>query len=435
MKKNICLCALFGIVATLQGAVSPVIDDFSLTQDRTTRIVTLSYRLTTAPAVVTLSVETNAGNDVWVKLPTEVWTAAGDDFGTLQQPSETPRTFTWRPFRVWPKGTVPASDCRAVVTAWATNAPPDYMVVDPTGVRKPHYYVTAEDVPGGVTDNRYKSQYILMRRIHAAGVEWRMGSLPIDNEENQAWAVPHPVVLTSDFYIGVYETTQGQYVQFSGGANPSKFGSSYADHEYRPVENLTATGYDPINAGLLTTIGMLASQTGVAFTLPTEAQWEFAARGGKGTTFPDGRNKGSNAQNAAHLDAIAVWNKSAVAVSDLQTAVVGTKEPNAYGLYDVIGNVWEICRDGWKQRYSDNSPAVDPCVPDSESEASGYVATACKNGTAASPGYHSRRGGSYELQNITYLRVCGRYACDWRATWWGAAPGCGFRLCAPCEAR
>ena len=432
MKKNICLCVFFGIAATLQGAVSPVIEDFSLTQDRTTRIVTLSYRLTTAPAVVTLSVETNAGNDVWVKLPTDVWTASGDDFGTLQQPSETPRTFTWRPYRVWPKGTVPASDCRAVVTAWATNAPPDYMVVDPTGARKPHYYVTAEDVPGGVTDNRYKSQYILMRRIHAAGVEWRMGSAEIDGEENPTWAVPHPVVLTSDFYIGVYETTQGQYVQFSRGDNPSKFGSSYADHEYRPVENLTATGYDPINAGLLTIIGTLASQTGVAFTLPTEAQWEFAARGGKGTTLPDGRTKDGY---SAHLDAIAVWNKSAAAVSGLQTAVVGTKEPNAYGLYDVIGNVWEICRDGWKRAYSDNSPAVDPCVPDSESEASGYVATACKNGTAASPGYHSRRGGSYELQNITYLRVCGRYACDWRATWWGAAPGCGFRLCAPCEAR
>jgi len=432
MKNNIsfCLC-LFAVAA--YGAVSPVIENFLLTQDRVDRIVTLSYKLTAAPAVVTLSVETNAGNGVWVKVPAEVWTAAGDSLGTLQQPSDVQRTFKWRPYRSWPgKPAIPTNECRAVLTAWATNAPPDYMVVDPTGTRRPHYYVTADEVPGGVTDNRYKSQYILMRRIHAAGVEWRMGSAEIDGEENQAWAVPHPVVLTSDFYIGVYETTQGQYVQFSGGSNPSKFGSSYADHEYRPVENLTATGYDPINAGLLTTIGTLASQTGVAFTLPTEAQWEFAARGGKGTTLPDGR---TNNGYSAHLDAIAVWNKSAAAVSGLQTAVVGTKEPNAYGLYDVIGNVWEICRDGWKQRYSDNSPAVDPCVPDSESEASGYVATACKNGTAASPGYHSRRGGSYELQNITYLRVCGRYACDWRATWWGAAPGCGFRLCAPCEAR
>ena len=428
MKKHIIGLSVC-IAAAAHGAVSPVIEGFSLTQDPVERVVTLSYRLTAAPAVVTLSVETNAGEGVWVKLPADVWTAAGDEFGTLQQPSDAPRTFRWKPYRSWPGRTVPTNECRAVLTAWATNAPPDYMVVDPSGARRPHYYVTAEEVPGGVANDLYKAQYILMRRIHAAGVEWRMGSAAIDAEENQAWARPHPVVLTSDFYIGVYETTQGQYVQFSGGANPSRFGASYADHERRPVESLTSTGYDPINAGLLTTIGTLAAQTGVDFTLPTEAQWEFAARGGSGTTLPNG------AWTSANMNEIAVWNSNAVSVASLQTAVVGTRAPNGYGLYDVIGNVWEMCRDGWRREAFDNAPAVDPCVPDAESEASGYVAVACKNGTASSPGYHSRRGGSYELRNGSYLRCCGRYACEWRADWWGAAPGCGFRLCAPCEAR
>ena len=136
------------------------------------------------------------------------------------------------------------------------------------------------------------------------------------------------------------------------------------------------------------------------------------------------------------MNEIAVWNSASANVSDVQTAVVGTKTPNGYGLYDVIGNVWEMCLDGWTRFHSDGSPAVDPCYPESATLASdGYMATACNNGTSSCPGYHSRRGGSYELRNGDYLRVCGRYACEWRATWWGAAPGCGFRLCAPCDAK
>lgn len=431
MSRTFYFSAFFVLAGALQASAAPVIADFSMTQDRLSRVVTVSYRLTGAPAVVTMSVETNAGNGVWVKVPAGAFTAAGSGYelNTLQQPSEETRSFTWKPYAVWPDAGDVSRECRAVVTAWTENSPPDYMVVDPSGNSPVKYYVSAEEVPGGVTDNRYKAQYILMRRIHAAGVEWRMGSLEIDHEDNHAWALPHPVTLSADYYIGVYETTQGQYVQFSAnGANPSTFkGDAYPDSQYRPVESLTsAAGNDPINAGLLTTIGRLSQQTGVDFTLPTEAQWEFAARGGSGTTLPCG----GAINDTQALDAIAVWNRVAVDPSGLQTAVVGTKAPNGYGLYDVIGNVWEICRDAWKRAYSDGSPAVDPCIPDSEGEASGYVSTACKNGV-----YHARRGGSYELRNFSYLRCCGRYACEWRAIWWGAKAGCGFRLAAPCIAR
>ncbi len=420
--KNI-LFLFISVASAVVLAGSPKVTGVSMTQDNVYRTVTISYVLSEEPAVITLSVETNAGENVWAPIKANDLGALAGNCNVLVQPDA--HEFKWQPYLSAISNTI--ANCRVAVTAWATNAPPDYMVVDPTGSVKPHYYVSAEAVPGGVGDNRYKSQYILMRRIHAAGAEWLMGQDIADNLDTPHRALPHAVVLSKDYYIGVYETTQGQYSKFSGGVNPSTH-KNYADSEYRPVESLTERGYDPINAGLLDTIGTLAAQSGIAFTLPTEAQWEFAARAGSTEELPNGKATEANA------DVVAVWNKNAVSPSGLQTAVVGTKAPNAFGLYDVIGNVWEICRDGWKAAYSDGSDAVDPCTPDAEST-SEEAYTTCKNGTTDCPGYHSRRGGSYENRNFSYLRFNGRYSCEWRDTWWGAKAGCGFRLCAPCEAK
>jgi formylglycine-generating enzyme required for sulfatase activity len=428
MKRILFLTVLAGTFAAC--ASSPKISNVTMVQDKLSRTVTIGYTLSGEAAVVTLAVETNSTDGSWHKIDAALTaTASGHKMNVLVDVGT--HEFKWRPdIGVMANLVAP---CRAVVTAWSKYSPPDYMVVDPTGAEVPRYYTSAEAVPGGVEDVRYKSRYILMRRIHAAGNVTRLGLLTAETDENLNRNRPRLVSFTKDYYIGVYETTQGQYVKFSGGANPSTF-KGYDDSEYRPVETYSKAGYDPINAGLLDTIGTLAAQTRIAFTLPTAAQWEYAARAGSMFEVPDGCSL-----SLAGISHVA-WHSGN---SGAQTHAVGTKDPNGWGLYDVIGNVWECCRDAWSgsdgDGYSDGSDAVDPCVPDNLANSIG-ASPACANATStktgAGPGYHVRRGGSWENKNLTYLRFCSNYAADGRDKgWWGVASATGFRLCAPCEAK
>lgn len=428
MKRILFLTALAGTFAAC--ASSPKVSNVTMVQDKLSRTVTIGYTLSGEAAVVTLAVETNSTDGSWHKIDAALTsTASGHAMNVLVDVGT--HEFKWRPDSGVMANLV--APCRAVVTAWSKYSPPDYMVVDPTGVEPPRYYISAEAVPGGVESLNYKSKYILMRRIHAAGVETRLGMASDETTENLARNFPRLVSFTKDYYIGVYETTQGQYVKFSGGVNPSTF-KGYEDSDYRPIETYSSKGYDPINAGLLDTIGTLAGQTGIAFTLPTAAQWEYAARAGSVCEVPDGC-----AFSIAGISHVA-WHSSN---SDGQTHVVGTREPNAWGLYDVLGNVWECCRDAWSgtdgNGYSDGTDAVDPCVPDNLASSKGadpQCANTTSTKTGAGPGYHCRRGGSWENQNTTYLRFSSNYAADGRTGgWWGAPSATGFRLCAPCEAK
>ena len=423
MKHILCSVAVAGAFSAM--AVSPLISNVEMTQNRKSRQVTVSYELSGEDAVVTLSIETNSVVDgvetPWVKIPAEFGAGSGGhEMFTLVKPGR--HEFSWNPVSSAIFDT--KTRCRAVVRAWSKLAPPDYMVVKADGTEPVRYYEDAVSIPGGVGDRKYKSTHIVMRRIHAAGVETRLGEAG-EGGENSNRTVPRMVSFTRDYYIGIYECTQGQYKLFSGGVNPSNFKGA-EDSDYRPVESLTTGSRDPINAGLLNTIGTLASQTGVAFTLPSEAQWEYAARGGLYSPLPNGKGI-----DEANLADIAWWYGN----SESHTHEVGLKEPNGYGMYDVVGNVWEICRDGWKTAYSDGKDAIDPVVADADAT-NNEVGTACSNTVPGCPGYHSRRGGSWENRSCSaYARINGRYACEWRATWWGSAYGCGFRLCAPCEAK
>ncbi len=402
---HVALCSMAVCAVLLATASDPQVTDVS-TADTAGNIISVSYRLTGAPAVVTFAVETNAGEGAWMKVPDSATSCSWGDVSRLVQPdAETDKVFWWRPDACWQGIKVTDASVRLRVTAWPTNNPPDYMACDLTLTNFVRYYVSAEAVPGGVTNDIYKTDRLLMRRIPATGVEWRMGRgwtewKSYDAGMN-AYTRPCRVVLSKDYYIGVYETTQRQYYLFSNKQDPSKFSfaKGCSDGDRRPVENIALDNYNKVNSYLPT----LKAITGIDFKLPSEAQWEFACRAGTTTAYYDG----SDAISAANALA---WHKDNSAVDGVQqTHVVGMKTPNAFGLYDMIGNVWEVCRDWYMADPYGGADQIDPEVTTAQT-------------------YHVRKGGSWFATCNQWCNTSGRYKCYSDGVWWGGADCVGFRL-------
>jgi formylglycine-generating enzyme required for sulfatase activity len=116
--------------------------------------------------------------------------------------------------------------------------------------------------------------------------------------------------------------------------------------------------------------------------LPTEAEWEYACRAGSTTRFSYGDDEGYR-----ELGDHAWYDKN----SDYKTHPVGQKKPNAWGLFDMHGNVWEWCADWLGQNYYKESPAVDPTGPDDEEFR--VKRGGCYYHDARSCASHSRDGG------------------------------------------
>jgi formylglycine-generating enzyme required for sulfatase activity len=163
-----------------------------------------------------------------------------------------------------------------------------------------------------------------------------MGGAIVLGDESQDNELPAHQVTLSSYSIGKTEVTQELWIAVMG-SNPSWF-TSYLN---RPVEMVSWDDCQEF-------ITMLNQMTGMHFRLPTEAEWEFAARGGKESKYY--RFAGSNT-----VDDVAWYNENAYYVGssslDYGTHSVATKAPNELGLYDMSGNVWEWCQD-WYGSYS-----------------------------------------------------------------------------------
>ena len=140
----------------------------------------------------------------------------------------------------------------------------------------------------------------------------------------------HQVTLTNDYYMGKYEVTQALW-QAVMGSNPSKFKSRNL-----PVEQVSWDDCQEF-------INKLNSITGRRFRLPTEAEWEYAARGGK-------KSKGYQYSGSSNISDVAWY----TANSGSKTHPVGKKQANELGLYDMTGNVLEWCQD-WYGSYVSSS--------------------------------------------------------------------------------
>ena len=404
MNAKQILAAGAAVVAGAALAV-PQVSNVTMAQASGSRLVTITYDLS-EEAVVTLDVQTNANTSAAADDPG--WTSIG---GAAISGTTTGRTaggakgdvwkkvaagsgksITWRPDLTWPDHKIADGGARAVVTAWALDNTPDYMAVDITatgGAGTQTYYPSADFVPGGVTNSLYKTTKLLMRKIMAKDVEWTMGSVA-ESGRDAARETPHQVTLTSNYYIGVYEITQTQWQQVTG-YNPSYFTT---DRAMRPVEKVS---YTDIRQGQGTAstaaaaaggvypdppydqsfLGLLRTRTGLDFDLPSEAQWEFAARAGNGEGYwGDGSairissNKdvglallGRYQSNGGQLGA--GNNPASNCEATNATAIVGSYLPNAWGLYDMHGNVWELCLDWYEDNINAHGGAVniDPSAP------------------------------------------------------------------------
>ena len=354
MNRSILFCAVSLGCAVAWAA--PVVSDVALTQDPASRRVEIAYTLANEPAYVMLDIQTNG-----VSIGRQHFADAFGDLNAVVQPAETAHRSWWQPDVSWAFNRVTNESLKAVVKVWATNAPPDYLVYDLTGtdVDRLAYYERAEDIPGGVTNAIYKETKLVMRRIHAANVRWRMGS-PVGEMKRASSETAHYVTLTKDYYMAIYPWTQRQHKEVTGSymSTYTRATRSLPNCDWRPCENKCA--FNDVRGGETVTdgsyIGQIRARTGdVTFDLPTEAQWEFACRAGSlGATYLGVESTTNN------FDRIG-WRNATGDTGDSCTQPVGFKEPNAWGLYDMLGTIQELCLD-WSAALG-SAEEVDPTGP------------------------------------------------------------------------
>ena len=254
-----------------------------------------------------------------------------------------------------------------------------YMVIDVSGGSATNCYPV--DFLNGAPTNgfntpEYKGNKIVLRRIHPGSY---MAGSP-ENEENRTKAreTQHRVALSQPFYIGVFEITQQQYLKVVGGSNPSRYQGDDGVWQYRPVEHVpwnsirggTWPNGNPASDSFM---GKIISKckskdpsTGEytvkveGFDLPTEFQWEYACRAGTTGAF-NTTNEITNTtegQMAALGELGRYKDNQSIGKGGITTAhtIVGSYLPNAWGLYDMHGNVSEWCRD-W---YIEDPTALKP---------------------------------------------------------------------------
>ncbi|MCM2333206.1 MAG: SUMF1/EgtB/PvdO family nonheme iron enzyme, partial [Anaeromyxobacteraceae bacterium] len=201
-----------------------------------------------------------------------------------------------------------------------------------------------------------------------------MGSSAAEHGTTYTMEGPQHAVTLGAFYMGPYEVTQAQWLAVMGGT-PAYFrpgGTSpngeigpstvTTDDPTRPVEQVSYFDLTTPTTGFLDRLNALTAATrpaGLVFRLPTEAEWEYAARAGTTTAYSWGDDGYANGSQSLYVD-YAWWPGNGGGVTH------GTGElklPNAFGLHNMSGNVWEWCQDWYGAAYYASSPGIDPAGP------------------------------------------------------------------------
>ena len=410
---------LFGTVlggALLASAAVPEVRDVTMAQ-AADRLVTITYTLADAPAVVTLDIQTNVAADVWHSIGGEnIQGVTGDVWKKVESGADA-KTILWRPDLSWPDHKIADGGVRAVVTAWALDNTPDYMVVDISATAAANsqtYYPAVEFLPGGILSNTaYRTSMIVMRKIMARNVTWTMGPTALETQKLQNEGNAHQVTLTNNYYIGVFPVTQSQWALVCPAWTMP---SAYSNESYRAMRPVECVSYNdvrnsdaannwPAPPATTSFLGLLRTKTGIDFDLPGEAQWEFAARAGNGDTKWGDGTAVLNTDSDANLNGLGRYSRNGGQIQNGNswvnapntctaanaTAIVGTYRPNSWGLYDVHGNVWEWCLDYYTTQLAALNGAVNTVKSDDNAQ------RVAKGGCWNAPARYCRSAARYNF--------------------------------------
>lgn len=382
---------LLGALAATDLSAVPALSDVTLEVDGLPETLRVAYVLSDEPAIVTARFKVDGEY-----LPDAAF--SDDLLGDVNMElAPGNHAFRWCFRETLPSGQYDASRLSVEVKAWPLSAPPAYMVrhfgQDSTtvSVGAVRYYETPDSLPGrgGVTNDLYKTAYIVFRYVDAGGKSFQMGTV-YDEPARHGNEDPHKVNLTKDFWLGVFPLTQAQWANGVDGARKGSFKD--ADQaDLMPVTKVSyyALGkFGPYNDWPRTyasdsDMDKFRKSIGCGtVTVPSEAQWEYACRAGT-----------SDLRYADNVDEIA-WHDGN---SDGHPHPVGLKQPNAWGFYDMLGNVFEMTHD-WFREFLGTDEVTDPDCAEN-----GKGATYVRSNLATCV-----RGGSY-CHSASYSRSAARY--------------------------
>ena len=360
--------------ALLSVSAVPVVSDVEMSQKGNK--VYVNYVLSGELGIITLAIETNTvpadASGEWVEINGCHLTNLKGDVSQLLEPRAAKYEITWRPRESGLPLNINIKNARAVVTAWTTNAPPDWCVGDLSGKDVPRYYTSTNYFPYGFGHLTYKTTNIVYKLVKAKGRTFTAGEYSYI--DSYAGKNPHVVTLTRDYYLAIYETTQAQYHWATGQQRPYSNDDWPAGMNYERtypvnifwrnnargnVEQWPTDGYKVTPKDCF--VGGARDKSGLFIDLPTEAEWEFAARcggyRGVSSQIVDGEVAPyREVANVKAYDTTGTYGK---------LLPVASFKPNDWGFYDMIGNVAEMCLD-WVHVSSGTTPdsiseeTVDP---------------------------------------------------------------------------
>ena len=304
---------------------------------------------------------------------------------------------TYHPI-VFEKGSPPMTGGRHRVT-WMANADglvflsmnvrvgaairhyaPKWMVIDVSGGKSasvwPVEYLDGEP-PNGFNAVEYKGDKIVLRYIHPGCF---LAGSPTTEANRSANEVQHPVAFVNGFYAGIFEMTQKQYYNITG-SDPSGYKGDYRPMERCSHSSIRGNTTWPNTGGTVTStspIGLLRAKAKAkdangeytvavsGFDLPTEFQWEYACRAGTATPYNNGVACANAGEQAVQLNLVGRNSNNKTdgkgGYSGNHT-VVGSYLPNAWGLYDMHGNVCEWVLDSYRGDVENLKQYVEPVGP------------------------------------------------------------------------